>query len=151
MFSVRMLSLFNVQFDQQINLAKYDVEIGCELFVIDDGWFGEHQDDTDGLGGWYVNSKKFPNGLMPVIDAVKSYGMKFRIWGEPEMVNPPTQLFKEYPDWIYHYETRKTNLGRNRYCLNVSKPEVKQFIFDILYINRKVFYNFITGLGVKPL
>ncbi len=67
------------------------------------------------------------------------------------MVNPPTQLFKEYPDWIYHYETRKTNLGRNRYCLNVSKPEVKQFIFDILYINRKVFYNFIIGLGVKPL
>ena len=46
-----MLSLFNVQFDQQINLAKYDAEIGCELFVIDDGWFGEHQDDTDGLGG----------------------------------------------------------------------------------------------------
>ena len=123
---------FNVQCDQQINLAKYAAEIGCELFVVDDGWFGERHDDTDGLGDWYVNPKKFPNGLTPLIDAVKSYGMKFGIWVEPEMVNPPTQLFKEHPDWIYHYETRKTHLGRNQYCLNVAKPEVKQFIFDLL-------------------
>ena len=75
--------------------------MGVELFVIDDGWFGQRHSDADGLGDWYVNEEKFPEGLTPLIDAVKGMDMMFGIWIEPEMVNPPTQLLKDHPDWIY--------------------------------------------------
>lgn len=123
---------FDVQCDQQIKLAERAAEIGAELFVIDDGWFGERHNEKNGLGDWYVNPEKFPNGLTPLIDAVKSYGMKFGIWVEPEMVNPPTKLYAEHPDWVYHFETRKTDTARHQYVLNVAKEEVKEFIFNML-------------------
>ncbi|MDB8575437.1 alpha-galactosidase [Turicibacter sanguinis] len=123
---------FDVHCDEQIALAKKAKEMGVELFVIDDGWFGQRHSDADGLGDWYVNTDKFPEGLTPLISAVKEMGMMFGIWIEPEMVNPPTQLLKDHPDWIYHFENRMNDTSRNQMVLNVTLPEVQEFIFNMI-------------------
>ena len=123
---------FKVNAKEQINLAKLAKEIGTELFVVDDGWFGERDCIYNGLGDWYVNEEKFPNGLKPLIDEVKGLDMKFGIWVEPEMVNPLASLYKEHPDWIYHYETRVSDTSRGQYVLNMTKKEVKEFVYQML-------------------
>ena len=123
---------FKVNCDEQIKLAKKAKDIGVELFVVDDGWFGERDSINNGLGDWYVNRKKFPNDLNPLIEEVKNNGMKFGIWLEPEMVNPLSQLYKEHPDWIYHFENRPTDTSRGQYVLNITKEEVKEFVFNTL-------------------
>lgn len=123
---------FNVRCDEQIKLAHRAALMGAELFVIDDGWFGQRHGEEAGLGDWYVNPEKFPEGLAPLIKAVKAEGMKFGIWIEPEMVSPNSWLYQQHPDWIYHYETRDNDLARHQYVLNVAKPEVKQFIYEMI-------------------
>ncbi|HAX74088.1 MAG TPA: alpha-galactosidase, partial [Firmicutes bacterium] len=123
---------FEVSCEEQIKLAKKANEMGAELFVVDDGWFGERHGIDNGLGDWYVNDKKFPNGLNPLIEEVKNMDMLFGIWIEPEMVNPLAQLYKDHPEWIYQFETRVSDTSRGQYVLNVTKPEVKQFIYDMI-------------------
>lgn len=123
---------FKVSCDEQIKLAKKAKELGAELFVVDDGWFGERDGIDNGLGDWYVNEKKFPNGLNQLIAAVKDIDMKFGIWFEPEMVNPKSQLYKDHPDWIYNFKTRESDTSRGQYVLNLSKDEVKEFIYNTL-------------------
>ena len=123
---------FDVTCEEQIKLAREAKKIGTELFVVDDGWFGERNSIHNGLGDWYVNEKKFPNGLNPLIEEVKSLGMKFGIWVEPEMVNPLSQLYKEHPEWIYNFENRERTTSRGQLVLNVTKPEVKEFIYNML-------------------
>ena len=78
-------------------LAEKAASIGVERFVMDDGWFGQRKDDHAGLGDWYVNKEKFPNGLKPLIDKVHSLGMDFGLWVEPEMVNPDSDLYRKHP------------------------------------------------------
>ena len=123
---------FNVSCDEQIKLAKKAKEIGAELFVVDDGWFGERYGIDNGLGDWYVNKDKFPEGLNPLIREVKNMDMMFGIWVEPEMVNPKSKLYKNHPDWIYHFDTRVSDTSRGQYVLNVTKKEVKDFIYNML-------------------
>lgn len=123
---------FHVNSRDQIKLAQKAAELGAELFVLDDGWFGERHSTQNGLGDWYVNEGKFPNGLEELIGEVKNLGMMFGIWVEPEMVNPKAQLYQDHPDWIYHYETRVSDTSRIQYVLNVTKPEVRDFIYDML-------------------
>ena len=123
---------FKVSCDEQIKLAEKAKEIGAELFVVDDGWFGERHGIDNGLGDWYVNRDKFPEGLDPLIKKVKEMDMMFGIWVEPEMVNPLSQLYKEHPEWIYHFETRESDTSRGQYVLNVTKKEVKEFIYNML-------------------
>ena len=123
---------FHVNCRDQIKLAQKASELGAELFVLDDGWFGERHSIQNGLGDWYVNEGKFPNGLEELIDAVKEQGMKFGLWVEPEMVNPKAKLYQEHPDWIYHYDTRVTDTSRVQYVLNVTKSEVQEFIYNML-------------------
>ncbi len=123
---------FNVHSKEQIDLAKKAKEIGAELFVLDDGWFGERHGIDNGLGDWYVNESKFPNGLDELVDAVKAQGMLFGIWVEPEMVNPKAQLYQDHPDWIYHFETRTSDTSRGQYVLNMTKKEVQDFVYEML-------------------
>lgn len=123
---------FDVKCDEQIKLAEKASEIGAELFVVDDGWFGQRNGIHNGLGDWYVNKDKFPEGLTPLIDKVKELNMMFGIWVEPEMVNPLSQLYKDHPDWIYHYDTRVSDTSRGQYVLNLTKPEVKDFVYNML-------------------
>ena len=123
---------FNVNEAGQLKLAKKAAEIGCELFVMDDGWFSSRVSDKSGLGDWDVSKIKFPRGLKPLIDGVNALGMDFGIWVEPEMVNPISELYKNHPDWTYNYKTRKPNLLRNQLVLNLTKPEVQKYILDFL-------------------
>jgi alpha-galactosidase len=123
---------FNVNSNNQMQLAKLASEIGCELFVIDDGWFGKRNNDRAGLGDWFVNDEKFPNGLKELIDFVNELGMDFGIWFEPEMVQKDSDLFRAHPDWIYHYDTRKSSELRHQLVLNLTKDEVKQYVFDCM-------------------
>ncbi|MCC8073894.1 MAG: alpha-galactosidase [Clostridiales bacterium] len=123
---------FRVSSEGQIKLAEYASKIGVELFVMDDGWFGERNNDRAGLGDWFVNKNKFPNGLDELINRVNELGMDFGIWVEPEMVNADSDLFRAHPDWAYHYDTRKASELRNQLVLNMTRPEVQKYIFDCL-------------------
>lgn len=134
---------FHVTCDHQIELAKKAAQMGAELFVLDDGWFGQRDGINNGLGDWYINQEKFPNGLTPLIDAVKAEGMKFGLWFEPEMVNPLSDLYKEHPEWIYHFDNVISDTSRGQYVLNITLPEVKYYIlkmFETLLSNHDIAY-----------
>ena len=123
---------FDVNVEGQLKLAKIAADIGCELFVMDDGWFGQRKNDWAGLGDWYVNEEKFPNGIDELIDGVNALGMDFGLWFEPEMVNEDSDLYREHPEWVYHYDKRKPSLLRHQLVLNLTMPEVKQYVFDVM-------------------
>ncbi len=149
---------FNVNAQDQMALAERAARAGVELFVVDDGWFGGRNHDRAGLGDWYVNKEKFPNGLGELIDRVHELGMEFGIWVEPESVNPDSELYRQHPDWVYHFPTRDRTELRNQLLLNISKPEVKQFILafmtDLLHNHKIKFIKWdmnrtITEPGMK--
>lgn len=123
---------FDVQFENQIKAVELAAKIGVELFVMDDGWFGQRNNDRAGLGDWYVNKEKFPLGLAPLISRVNELGMEFGIWVEPEMVNPDSDLYRAHPNWVYQFTNRPLSLGRNQLVLNVSRPDVQQFILEFM-------------------
>ena len=123
---------FDVNTEHQLRLAKIAADIGCELFVMDDGWFGQRKDDHAGLGDWYVNEEKFPNGIDELIEGVNALGMDFGLWFEPEMVNPDSDLYRTHPEWTYHYDARTPSLLRSQLVLNLTIPEVKQYVFDVM-------------------
>ena len=99
---------------------------------MDDGWFGARDHDRAGLGDWTVNPKKFPNGLKPLIDHVKSLGMDFGLWVEPEMVNPDSDLYRQHPDWALHFPGRPRTEGRNQLILNFARKDVQEHVFGVL-------------------
>jgi alpha-galactosidase len=118
---------FNVDEPGQKALAEKAAKIGIERFVIDDGWFGARNTDHAGLGDWYVNPKKFPNGLGPLIRYVNSLGMDFGIWVEPEMVNPDSDLYRNHPDWAMNFPGRPRTEARNQLILNMARDDVKEY------------------------
>lgn len=121
---------FNINVSQQLELAKIASDLGVELFVMDDGWFGKRNNDRAGLGDWTVNQDKFPNGLDELIDGVNALGMDFGIWVEPEMVNPDSELYRTHPDWAYHYDTRVKSELRHQLVLNMTRADVQEYVFD---------------------
>jgi alpha-galactosidase len=128
---------FAVTCDGQISLARSAADLGAELFVVDDGWFGRRNPRadgsiSDGLGDWWVDPDKFPEGLGPLVDEVHRLGMQFGIWVEPEMVNPDSDLFAAHPDWIYHEQGREPDTARGQYVLNLTLPQVQTFITQTL-------------------
>ncbi|MBB6146951.1 alpha-galactosidase [Silvibacterium bohemicum] len=123
---------FNVTESGQETLAEKAASIGVERFVVDDGWFGQRKDDHAGLGDWYVNQQKFPNGLKPLIDKVHSLGMDFGLWVEPEMVNPNSDLYRKHPDWVLNFAGRPRTEGRNQLVLNLARPDVRAYVFGFL-------------------
>lgn len=133
---------FRVTCEKQQALATEAAKLGVELFVVDDGWFGQRDSDHLGLGDWYVNKKKFPEGLKPLIDTVTDLGMDFGIWIEPEMVNENSDLYRAHPDWIYRYPTRSVLEGRYQYMLDLTNPEVISFTID--WIDRLLTENNIS-------
>lgn len=123
---------FDVNFQNQSTLAEIAAQIGVELFVMDDGWFGKRNNDRAGLGDWFVNKEKFPNGLDELISKVNELGMDFGIWVEPEMVNRDSDLYRTHPDWAYHFDTRYSCELRNQLVLNMTRKEVQEYIFNCL-------------------
>ena len=123
---------FDVDQAGQEALAEKAASIGVERFVIDDGWFGQRNNDHAGLGDWYVNPKKFPRGLKPLIDKVHSLHMDFGLWVEPEMVNADSDLYRAHPDWVLNFPGRPRTEGRNQMVLNLARPDVRAYLYGVL-------------------
>lgn len=123
---------FNVDQAGQESLADKAAKLGVELFVMDDGWFGKRNNDKAGLGDWYPNPQKFPQGLKPLIDHVNALGMDFGLWVEPEMVNPDSDLYRQHPDWAMNFPGRPRSELRNQLVLNLARNDVKDYIFNVL-------------------
>jgi len=123
---------FDVNEAGQKALAEKAARIGVELFVMDDGWFGERNNDRAGLGDWRVNAQKFPKGLKPLISYVNGLGMDFGLWFEPEMVNPDSDLYRSHPDWVMNFSGRPRSESRNQLILNMARDDVKEYIFVAL-------------------
>ncbi|MES2924680.1 MAG: alpha-galactosidase [Verrucomicrobiota bacterium] len=124
-------------FDESVLHGMMDgcKQMGVELFVLDDGWFGNtHPRDNDkaGLGDWQVNAKKLPNGIHGLVNSAKERGLKFGIWVEPEMVNPKSDLYEKHPDWVIALKDHPRREGRNQLVLDLTRPEVRDFIYDLM-------------------
>lgn len=134
---------------------------GIDTFVLDDGWFGVRNHDRSGLGDWFVNMDKLPQGLKPIIDCAHENGMKFGLWFEPEMVNPDSDLYRKHPDWAIHAPGLTPCTGRDQFILDLSRDEVCEYIIesvskvlrenDIDYVkwdmNRTLTDNYSVSLG----
>ncbi|MEP2782209.1 MAG: alpha-galactosidase [Pseudoruegeria sp.] len=110
------------------DIATRAAKLGAERFVLDDGWFGTRDDDTQALADWDIDTRKYPDGLTPLIDHVHSEGMHFGIWFEPEMINPDSKTYRLHPDWVLGDADQ--TLGRQQMVLNMAMPEVRNFLFD---------------------
>jgi alpha-galactosidase len=124
-------------FDEQKIVALFDGarQLGAELFLLDDGWFGDkHPRDNDraGLGDWQVNPRKLPHGLPFLAEEARKRGLGFGIWVEPEMVNPASELYERHPDWIVAQPRRELLLSRNQLVLDLTRPEVKEHAWQVL-------------------
>lgn len=116
-------------------LFKGAKDIGVDLFLLDDGWFGNkypRNNDDAGLGDWQENKKKLPNGLGYLVKEAKKEGVKFGIWIEPEMVNPKSELYEKHQDWVIRQPERPEIYYRNQLVLDLSNPEVQDFVFGIV-------------------
>jgi alpha-galactosidase len=103
-------------------------QLGVERFVLDDGWFGRRDDDTSSLGDWFIDERKYPHGLTPLIDHVTSRGMEFGIWVEPEMVNPNSDLYRAHPGWVLQAEGKPLLLSRHQLVLDLTRREVFDYL-----------------------
>ena len=119
---------FNHNLKELKEIASKAAELGAERFVLDDGWFGNRDDDTQALSDWEVDTRKYPEGLMPLIEHVHGLGMSFGIWFEPEMINKNSNLFRAHPNWALGGEDQI--LGRHQMALNMALPEVRDFLFE---------------------
>ncbi|HEY3854113.1 MAG TPA: alpha-galactosidase [Verrucomicrobiae bacterium] len=123
---------FHFDFNRIVSLYDPAKEIGAELFLLDDGWFGNkfpRTDDDAGLGDWQPNRSRLPDGLAPLAAEAVKRGLRFGIWMEPEMVNPKSELFEQHPGWVIRQPKRKLELQRNQLVLDLTRPEVQAFEF----------------------
>jgi alpha-galactosidase len=123
---------FDVDEAGQVETARIAADLGVELFVMDDGWFGSRLDDRAGLGDWWPNPDRFPSGLGPLIKEVHRLGMRFGLWVEPEMVNPDSDLYREHPDWVVHQPRRQRTEVRNQLTLNFGRSDVAEWAYGWL-------------------
>ncbi len=123
---------FDINEEKMVELAKEAAALGVDLFVMDDGWFGSRYDDNAGLGDWYVNQNKLPDGLPHLIEQINGLGMKFGIWVEPEMVNTDSDLYRAHPDWVLSAPDRDPNFCRNQLVLDMSRQDVRDYLYDCL-------------------
>ncbi len=120
---------FDFDSDKLIAIAREAQKSGIEMLVMDDGWFGERNDDNSSLGDWFVNEDKLKGGLKKLVDEINALGMKFGIWMEPEMVSPKSKLFEEHPDWAIQLPDRFPCRSRNQLVLDITRQEVRDYIF----------------------
>jgi alpha-galactosidase len=127
----------HMDFDEGRIVSLFDGarELGVELFLLDDGWFGNaypRNDDRTGLGDWQVNARKLPRGLSHLAAEAARRGLGFGIWIEPEMVNPRSELFERHPDWVIAQPHRDLLFGRNQLVLDLTRPQVKQHVLRVI-------------------
>lgn len=124
-------------FDQEMlaELMREAKELGVDMFLLDDGWFGNkypRENDRAGLGDWEVTHDKLPGGIPALTKAAREAGVKFGLWIEPEMVNPKSELFERHPEWAIHYPNRDTYYYRNQLVLDLSNPAVQEYVYGII-------------------
>ncbi len=118
-----------------VELFDEGKKLGIDLFLLDDGWFGNafpRNDDKNGLGDWQEDKKKLPGGIGYLVKEAEKKGIKFGIWLEPEMVNPKSELYQKHPEWILKLPNREENYGRNQLVLDLVNPKVQDFVFSIV-------------------
>ncbi len=123
---------FDFNEEKLVKIAKAAKEDGVELFVLDDGWFGERNSDSSGLGDWYANTDRLPGGIKGLSEKIEALGMKFGLWVELEMVNPDSNLYRNHPDWTLQTPGRTPSQGRNQLVLDFSRKEVVDYIYDMI-------------------
>ena len=123
---------FDYDEEKIVRIAETAAQAGIELFVLDDGWFGNRNDDHRGLGDWYVNLQKLPHGISGLSQRIHSLGMQFGLWIEPEMVNRDSNLYRTHPEWVMVDPDYVPCHGRNQYVLDFSRKEVVDYIFKCL-------------------
>ena len=110
-------------------IVKKAKELGIEMFVLDDGWFGHRDDDHSSLGDWFVDQKKFSNGISGFAKQVHDLGMKFGLWFEPEMISIDSKLYEHHPDWMIQTPGRQSTPARNQFVLDMTRQEVVDYLF----------------------
>ena len=126
---------FDFDENKLLSLIGEAKELGVDMFLLDDGWFGNkypRENDRAGLGDWQVNHKKLPNGVPYLVKTANEKGVEFGIWIEPEMVNPSSELAEKHPDWILRLPDRDTYYFRNQLVLDMTNPEVQNFVFGVV-------------------
>ncbi|MGM0175090.1 alpha-galactosidase [Enterococcus sp. DIV0800] len=123
---------FDLSAEALLTQARQAKELGIELFVLDDGWFGKRNDDTSSLGDWSENREKLPQGLSSLAREIRQMGLKFGIWFEPEMVSKESELFRQHPDWALHVSDYPMTEGRRQLVLDLSRKEVQDYLIDQL-------------------
>ena len=121
---------FDFTEEKILGIAKEAKDLGIELMVLDDGWFGKRNDDKSSLGDWFVNTEKLPNGITGLADEVTGLGLKFGLWFEPEMISVDSDLYRAHPDWCIHVPGRIRTETRNQLTLDLSRKEVCDYIVE---------------------
>ncbi len=122
----------NFNGDKLLQIAKEAAELGVDMFVLDDGWFGERNTDKSSLGDWYVNEKKLGRTLKELVDEINNLDLKFGLWFEPEMISPDSELYRKHPDWCIHISGRESSLGRNQLVLDMSREDVRDYLMQMI-------------------
>ena len=115
-----------------LSFARAAAGVGLEMLVLDDGWFGQRNDDNAGLGDWVVNEGKLGCSLKHLSEEIHALGLQFGLWFEPEMVNEDSDLFRAHPDWALTDPGRRPAMGRNQLVLDMSRQEVVDYLFDAM-------------------
>ncbi|MGL5720932.1 MAG: alpha-galactosidase [Brevinema sp.] len=113
-----------------VSMAKDAADLGIELFVLDDGWFGQRNDDKTSLGDWFPNMEKIKSGIGDLSRRVSALGIKFGLWFEPEMISEDSELFRKHPEWRIECPRYKPCQGRNQYVLDLTREEVVDYLYD---------------------
>lgn len=132
---------FDINEQELLSFAKTASQCGVDMVVMDDGWFGNRNHDRAGLGDWYANPKKFKNGLASFVATMKSHGIRFGIWIEPEMVNPDSGLYRAHPEWCLGCKGRELLESRNQLVLDLGNPLVLAYL-------KETFANTFKGVDI---
>ena len=123
---------FDFTEEKLLKIARNAKEDGVELFVLDDGWFSTRCTETSGLGDWWANTDRLPDGIKGLSEKIEALGLKFGLWFELEMANKDSELYRSHPDWIIHTPGRHESHGRKQYVLDFSRKEVVDYIYDMV-------------------
>lgn len=121
---------FDFNGEKLLNIAKQASELGIEMLVLDDGWFGKRDSDFSGLGDWFVNEEKLEGSLKKLGENVNAMGMKFGLWFEPEMISEDSDLYRAHPEWALAIPGREPNRGRYQLTLDMSRADVRDYLLD---------------------
>lgn len=121
---------FDFNLDKLTGIASQAAELGIEMMVLDDGWFGKRDDDCSGLGDWSVNEKKLGGSMSGLAGRIQEMGMKFGLWFEPEMISEDSDLYRQHPDWAFALPDRKPNRARYQLVLDMTREDVRNYLFE---------------------